>query len=380
MADRAARGLLRRLAGGRWGEPGGTDLRGRARLLAQGLLALALGAAGGLLFAMLGTPLPWMLGSMTAATLAALVSAPLRSPMAVRPPMSAVLGVLLGAAFTPELFAQMPRWLPTILGLAVFVASAGVTAMLYFRLVARMDWVTAYFAGMPGGLVEMTLAGEERGGDTRSIALIHSARIFLTVFTIPFVVGLLEGGLGTPAAAGASAHGGFDLSALLWLLGCAGAGLWLGRRFNLPAKYLMGPMLLSALVHGAGLTDFVPADLLVAVAQVVIGTTIGCRFLGTPARRILQVLGYALGSTAIFAGFTVLFGFAMSGLTELRPAPIVLAYAPGGVAEMGLIALALKVEIAFVTLHHVLRLLLVMTCAAPLFALVERLRRGRRTR
>nr|WP_281392902.1 AbrB family transcriptional regulator [Roseospira goensis] len=332
-----------------------------------------MGALGGLLFRWLGTPLPWMLGSMTAATLAALLAAPIRSPALVRPPMSAVLGVLLGAAFTPDLVAQMPQWWPTILGLVAFVATAGAAATVYFRVVARMDWVTAYFAGMPGGLVEMTLAGEERGGDTRSIALIHAARIFLTVFTIPFVVGLLEGGLAPPTPAPAAAQP-FDAVTVLWLVGCAGAGLWLGGRLRLPARYLMGPMLLSAVVHAAGWTDFVPPDVLVALAQVVVGTTIGCRFLGTPARRILQVLGYALGSTAIFAVFTVAFGVLLSTVTALRPAPVVLAYAPGGVAEMGLIALALQVETAFVTVHHVLRLLLVMTGAAPLFALLARLR------
>ncbi|MDN2565543.1 AbrB family transcriptional regulator [Aquibium sp. A9E412] len=348
----------------------------RRRPLLRAALALALGTAGGAAFAWLDMPLPWMLGAMALSTLAALLSLPVSSPMAVRPPMSAVLGVLLGAAFTPELFSQVLRWGPTIAGLAVFVATAGAAATLYFRYVARMDWTTAYFAGMPGGLVEMVLAAEDRGGDTRTIALIHSARVFLIVFAIPFLVGILEGGLPRGGGFSKLEPGGFGLADLAWLVGCAAGGLWLGRRLRLPAAPLMGPLILSAAAHGAGLTTFVPPDSLVATAQVVIGTTIGCRFLGTPARRIVVVLAYSLGATAIFAAFTLAFAFALGWLTGMRPAPIVLAYSPGGVAEMGLIALALQVEIAFVTVHHILRLIMVMAFAPALFRLLGPKRGG----
>jgi uncharacterized membrane protein AbrB (regulator of aidB expression) len=45
----------------------------------------------------------------------------------------------------------------------------------------------------------------------------------------------------------------------------------------------------------------------------------------------------------------------------------VLAYAPGGFAEMSLIALALSVDSAFVASHHLIRIILVVTLAPLLF-------------
>ena len=47
---------------------------------ARFLFALLVGAMGGWLFAWAGLPLPWMLGSMVACTLAALMRAPVAAP------------------------------------------------------------------------------------------------------------------------------------------------------------------------------------------------------------------------------------------------------------------------------------------------------------
>ena len=44
-------------------------------------------------------------------------------------------------------------------------------------------------------------------------------------------------------------------------------------------------------------------------------------------------------------------------------AALVLAFAPGGLAEMSLIALALGVDPAFVSSHHVVRIFLVVVLA-----------------
>ena len=44
-----------------------------------------------------------------------------------------------------------------------------------------------------------------------------------------------------------------------------------------------------------------------------------------------------------------------------------LAFAPGGVAEMGLIAVALGVEPAYVILHHLLRIIATITVLPQIY-------------
>jgi membrane AbrB-like protein len=326
-------------------------------------LAQLVGTGGGWLFARAGLPLPWMLGSMTACTIAALARAPIEAPSKVRPPMSMVIGVMLGAGFSPDLFGHLLGWIPTVLGLAVFVAACALACVHYFRRFGGLDPVTAYFAGMPGGLVEMVMLGEQRGGDGRVIALIHSARILLLVLALPFLVQWMAGvSLGPRSRVGLSVIDA-PWTTELWLVGTAVAGALLGWRLRLRAAFLLGPMMVTAAVHLLGWTTFTPPFEIVNAAQLVLGTTIGCSFAGTPPRTILRILALSVGSTLMLLGLTLVFAFGISFVSPYGVVPLMLAYSPGGLAEMSLIALALQIEAAFVAGHHVVRIFLVMTGA-----------------
>ena len=327
--------------------------------------ALVLGILGGWLFYEANLPLPWMLGPMTVCTLAAILRAPIAAPAVVRPPMSAVIGVMLGAAFTPDVIGRLDEWVISTIGLALFVAVAGLACVVYFRKVAGFDLPTAYFSGMPGGLVEMVIVGEAKGGDGRTIALIHSARILLVVMTLPFLVQWVEGvSLSARGSAGPSVWDA-PLSAEAWIVACGLVGAYLGHVLRLPAKVLLGPMLVSALVHVTGVTNFKPPAEIVAAAQVVLGVTIGARFLGTAPREILRILLLSVGSTVLLLALTLLFATVVGKIMGIGTVPLILAYSPGGLAEMSLVAIAVQTEVAFVAAHHIIRIVFVMGGAAP---------------
>jgi len=328
---------------------------------------------GALLFEWLLLPLPWMLGSMTLVTLGAVLRLKLFAPARIRPPMTAIIGVLLGASFSPSVLDNLLVWLPTLLGLVVFSAMSGLCCAVYLHKIAGFDRVTAFFGGMPGGLVEMIELGSERGADERAVALMHSARILLVVFSLPFILQLLEG---VPIA---EYDGTRDrimdapLSTFAWLLVCAVVGSRMGRLLRLPAKDLMGPMLLSAILHVGGLTEFTPPTEIVNLAQLIIGTVLGVRFVGVAPRLIGRMLAIAFGMTVIMIGIVFITAIAVGAITGIPLATLVLAYAPGGLAEMSLVALALNADVAFVATHHLARILLVMLGAAPIYALLVRL-------
>jgi membrane AbrB-like protein len=338
-------------------------------------LALGLGALGGLSFSWLGTPMPWMLGSLFACIVGSVIGLPIAPPAALRSPMTAIVGVMMGAGYSPELIGYLSTWWVTLLGLVLFMATAGVVCVTYFRVVARYDFPTAYFAGMPGGLVEMMSLAEGSGADGRRVALIHSARIVLTVFSVPFIVQWLEGT--TVARVGGQGVSMFemDATAYFWLTICVGGGLLLARFVKLPSRYLMGPLIVSVVVHITGLSSFKPPWELVLVAQLVLGTVIGCRFAGSRASELLQILWVSLGSTILLIGISAAFALLVSRLTSYSLSELLLAYSPGGLAEMGLLALALNLEVALVSTHHIFRILIVVagaTAIMPLFGIGKR--------
>lgn len=352
-------------------KPGGDRMTaGRPR--GSMLLALAIGTAGGLAFAWAKLPLPWMMGAMVATTAASVAGASIRIDVRLRTVMICVLGVMLGSAFKPSLLDQIGDWAVSILGLLVYCVVAGGLVAWYFRKAAGYDAVTSYFASSPGGLNEMVIVGREMGGDDRVIALTHSARILLVVMTLPFLFRLFTDY--QPPAGLLPSGGALDMPPLDWLVltACGIVGAAVARRLGIPAAVLIGPMLLSAAIHVAGITQATPPSLLVAVAQVVMGSGIGCRFAGTAIRDILRIVGVSVGSTVILLVLGVLFGLAIERLTDVPWFVLVLAYAPGGLAEMSLVALALGRDVAFVATHHLFRIGFIVVLAPLAFRLMRR--------
>ncbi|NDV89316.1 AbrB family transcriptional regulator [Aurantimonas aggregata] len=312
---------------------------------------------------------------MLACTLAALVAVPVRAPGIVRPPMTVVLGVLLGASFSADLIGQMAAWVSTLLGLTLFLLVSGAACVVYFRTIGGNDLPTAYFAGMPGGLMEMVLLGQARGGDARRIALVHAIRIPLTVVSLPFLIPALGGGdIGTGRGAGGPINAA-SLDSVLWLVATGVVVAALGRLLKLPAPILLGPMIASGFVHMIGWTHSSPPREIVWIAQLVLGTTLGCRFVGTTPREMLRMVVLSLGAFAILIVSAVGFAIALAALTPLDVVSIAPAYSPGGLVETSVIALALQIEAAFVATHHIVRVILIMAAAEPIFRLVGRLRR-----
>lgn len=337
-------------------------------------LALAIGVAGALVFLHFRLPLAWMLGSMTACTIASVLGARIEAPAVVVPVMTVIIGVMLGSGFSPGLIAQIQYWLVPMAGLLVSLLLGGLACFLYLRLAVGLSLPDAFFGGMPGGLVEMVIMGEQYGANGRTVALIHSSRILLVVLTLPFFVQFVSGvSLAVPRSGGASVFS-TPWQSHAFLIGTGLAGVLAGRLLRLRAKYLLGPMLISALVHLTGVSDFKPPVDLLNLAQLVLGTAIGCRFSGMPRREVLRLLAYSVGFTIVLLGITASAAAAVSRISQFDFLPLLLAYAPGGLTEMSLISLALQAEVAFVATHHIFRVFLVTMSAAFLFGRIAQKR------
>lgn len=332
-------------------------------------LTLAIGVVGAMLFLWARLPLPWMLGPMILAMVLALGGAPVVIPNALRSPMLIVLGVLIGSTTTPELIAHVPEWSVSLLGLLGVIIVGTALCYFYFRRLAGYDRPTAYFASIPGGLTEMILLSEANEGDSRFVALSHAVRVSIVVLTVPFVVQLMSG-----MVLGACPPSGMPFSAtpipdLLWFAAtCIVAALLAGQVRSATALFLV-PLLVSTLLHASGLAPFaVPREMGIA-AQLVIGLSLGCRFRGMQLRRVGTGMLWATGASIILIGVALLFAFLLEQVTGQNRLALLLAYSPGGVAEMSLVALAAHLEVAFVVLNHLTRLAFVTLAARAVFAL-----------
>jgi membrane AbrB-like protein len=210
------------------------------------------------------------------------------------------------------------------------------------------------------------------GGDSRTISMTHGARILLVVLALPFAFQLVLGyDPATKPAAGAPLAAA-PLRDLAILAFCGIAGFLAARAVRLPAAPIVGPMAASAAVHLAGWTSAQPPVELVAAAQIVVGSAIGCRFAGVAFGAIARTALAAAGGTVVLVAVTLLIAMALHAATGLPASALILAFSPGGLAEMSLIAIALSMDAAFVATHHIVRIFLIVVLAPLAFRLLDR--------
>ena len=334
------------------------------------VLSLMLGGIAGALAFWIGLPLPWMLGPMIGATLASSLGMrvfvlPLLPTVALP-----VVGVMLGSRITAELIDQAGQFAFTLALLFPVVAVTGAVSFLFYRKVAGFDGVTAYYAAMPGGLNDMMILGEAAGGDGRRIALAHAARVLCVIAFVAVFFGIV---LGVRSGSGPQQWVGLgDIGpmAAVWLILAALVGMPFGKVLRMPAPFMLGPMLVSGVVHVAGFVDVPPPNLMVIAAQIVLGLRIGSRFSGVPMRAILSDLGLGAISSLLMILVAVLFAWLVAAVTGVALSQAFLAFSPGGFIEMSLLALALGQEVAYVSFAHIVRIVIVIFGAPVAFRLL----------
>src|SRR5687767_10298930 len=113
----------------------------KTELLRAKATCLALGVAGGALFYVLHLPLPWMLGAMAATTVAATSGVRVALMPTLRMIFIAILGVMLGSAFTPQVLQSLFVWVGSFGWLVIYVILATAIAYLFYRRIAGYDTV-----------------------------------------------------------------------------------------------------------------------------------------------------------------------------------------------------------------------------------------------
>src|SRR5439155_8037880 len=92
-------------------------------------------------------------------------------------------------------------------------------------------------------------------------------------------------------------------------------------------------------------------------------------------RGALRFVAAVAVSVIVAIGLSALFALALEWISGIHAVMLVLATAPGGIAEMAVTAKVLELGVPLVTSFHVTRVILLLTCTAPLFAWLRKRRR-----
>ncbi|WP_281995161.1 AbrB family transcriptional regulator [Ruegeria faecimaris] len=326
--------------------------------------AFAVAAIGVLAFKIMHLPLPWLLGPIFACLIASLVGVPMRGIKMVHDGMRTILGVAVGATFTTTLLVSMAGMWPTLLMIPVMTGCIGVIGVLYFQRLWGFDFPTSYYSAMPGGLQDMLVFGEEAGGDVRALSLIHATRVLVIVVVLPFLLTWVwDADLSNPPGAPAASIEVVQLGLMVF---CGLAGWQIAKRVGMFGAAILGPLLLAAAFALTGILNHRPPAEAIWAAQFFIGMGVGSKYAGVTMAEVRTDVTAGLGFCMILLVLTIIFAETIHLAGLAPPMETILAFAPGGQAELTVLALIVGADMAFVVAHHVLRIFVVIL-GAPLF-------------
>jgi uncharacterized protein len=325
------------------------------------LETLAIGAAGGGLFLWANLPGGLISGAMIAVGIAAIAGRPLFVPPILTQTVLVLLGISLGSLVSRQLLQHIGAYPLTIalLALATFCSTFG--SSLYLQRVHGWDQTSAFLAGSPGALSQITMLAAEKGADVPAIAVVQTVRVIILTAALPMLLALTGIAPSSPPAAAVAIASPVELAELI---AASVAVALLLRLIKFPASWMFGAMIGSSVLHGSGLVEGGLPPWVRGVALVGIGALIGARFARMKAKTLLGHVNAALGSFAVAIIISAVFVAVIALTTHVRFADVIVAFAPGAMDAMLALALTLHIDPIFVGAHHLSRFVFV-TIATP---------------
>lgn len=326
------------------------------------LTLILIGGLGGAVAYFIGLPMAFMVGSLLAVGVTVSLRSPVPKafefPKIVRTSFVALIGAMIGGAFSPVFLSLIGSLWISLLVVAVFTLLAHAVGYGLYRKFGGYDSATAFFAASPGGLAESASMAEDVGADTSVVLTMHSLRIMLIVTGIPILFFLWNGAMVGSGAGVSLVQEKPDWVDVVVLLSCAAGGLVLGRLLRLPTPQLLGPIVLCAGLSMAGVVSVDTPNWLLNLAQLVVGTALGTLLVGMDRQSLIKAL--MLGGFVTLLTTVISFGFALLLMLWVEQTLDVLfiSLAPGGITEMSLIAFSLGASPIYVAVHHLFRILL----------------------
>ncbi|MBC3476668.1 AbrB family transcriptional regulator [Pseudomonas taiwanensis] len=328
-------------------------------------MTLMVGAIGATGAEYAGWPLPWMVGAMTAVIFVRCCGWLLVEIPYARRTGQWLIASAIGMHFTTAVANQVLENFPVMIGGALLTLATG---LIGIALLHRngVDLPTSFFSLMPVNATEMIVLGEKYRANPARVAAAHSLRLVLIVLLVPAVVTWGTGMISRPPAASV------DWSWLAIMLPLGGLVALAWSRVGAPNGFAFGPMVTCAVFTMAFDLHIGMPPWLSKFGQLLLATSLGSYF----DRAFFRSAPQFLSKVVIFTVAAILLSFAsgllLSRWSDVAPLSLALGLMPGSSSEMSLTAEALSLGVALVTAMQIIRMIVVMAVAEPLFKLWSR--------
>jgi uncharacterized protein len=313
--------------------------------------ALAFGTFGGAFCFAAGVPAPWLAGSLIATTVAIYSRQKLDLPEALRTLAFIFLGVQTGTSVNADTLARAAQWPLSIFCLAITVSIIVWACTFYYSRIRKWDLPTSLFASLPGALSLVILLATSSGADMRRVTIAQCIRLFFLIAALPAIIKFISP-LHDPGLA--MVQMGSIVEILILVITSAAAGLFLNW-LKVPAGLILGPTFISAGLGLSGMVHGAAPDSILIPANIILGVMIGLRFKGISLAELRTSIADGFAGFVIAMFIALIGAVATSYVADLPIALTLLAFAPGGLEAMTIMAFALHLDPAYVAAHQVAR-------------------------
>jgi len=163
-----------------------------------------------------------------------------------------------------------------------------------------------------------------------------------------------------------------SVPASLALAACTGVAAVLAQRLRVPNAWVLGPLFCAAfMAYSEILLTALPRPL-INIGQLLLGVAIGSRFAPDFFRVAPRYLAVVAISSVTGVVMALLLAWGLASLSGLRVATLLLAVAPGGVAEMALTAKVLQLGVPVVTAFQLARVVVLLLSVGALYRWLAR--------
>lgn len=337
--------------------------------LSRIIITAVVGIAGGTCMRALGAPAPYMLGSLFGAWLVGafvpVTQQYLGTPRWFYKFIVLGLATLIGGTLSVDVFRQAVAWWPSVLAMIAATITATTLGLLYLRGIRRQPMPQAILSALPGGQADIAAIAHEYTDKDYAVALVHLCRVVAVFVSMPLMLAFTSG----PGGVEASYIAQDQLPRLIeqpWtvpleLVVVGFAGFFGGQLLRVPMPHLLGPLILSSILHVLDVVHIPRLGEFVLIAQVFIAGSIGARLSRVPLRDVGLGLLDGFVTAVLLIGAYVLVAFLVSTFLGIDILEMILAFIPGGLYEVTLLALIFGFDaaLAFIAFHHTIRILLI---------------------
>lgn len=275
-----------------------------------------------------------------------------------------VVGLALGAQVTPDFIERALHW-PGSMAILIITMCVILWVVGWLnRWLFHLDVISAHMSASPGNLsVALTLTDHYRG-QLPQVAVFQSLRLTLLTILVPIALHQMGGSPSTTASPVMS-----DPTHFSWLgMFLVGALVAFGLdRLKLPTPSLIAGALAAGLPSAMGWIEVHIPPTLFLGAMMIFGWKIGIDTIRQGLTVVSRALGPAILSTAVAVCIAVIGAWGVSALLDIPLIDTVLAFMPGALQVMPVLALEQGADGLYVTTHHLIRVI-AMGSLMPIFA------------